>query len=111
MRSSGGRERQYRSAGRVRRSSANDEVRSVRCSLNVTGTSQVYADAEAPIAHEAEFLSHLLVAHDLSVVRHIADCVAVMYLGRIPEIGGMDDVLDRPVHPYTRGADHPDACH
>ena len=47
-------------------------------------------------------LSYLFVAHDLSVVRHIADRVAVMYLGRIIEIGAVDDIFDRPTHPYTQ---------
>jgi peptide/nickel transport system ATP-binding protein len=47
-------------------------------------------------------LSYLFVAHDLSVVRHIANRVAVMYLGRIAEIGDVDKVFDRPAHPYTQ---------
>ncbi|WP_101845328.1 ABC transporter ATP-binding protein [Zhihengliuella sp. ISTPL4] len=47
-------------------------------------------------------LSYLFVAHDLSVVRHIADRVAVMYLGEFVEHGDIDDVFDDPQHPYTK---------
>jgi peptide/nickel transport system ATP-binding protein len=47
-------------------------------------------------------LSYLFVAHDLAVVRHLADRVAVMYLGRIAEIGTVENVYDHPAHPYTQ---------
>jgi len=47
-------------------------------------------------------LSYLFVAHDLSVVRHIADRVAVMYLGEFVEHGDVDQVFDDPQHPYTK---------
>lgn len=47
-------------------------------------------------------LSYLFVAHDLSVIRHIADRVAVMYLGKIVEVGDVNSVFEAPQHPYTQ---------
>jgi len=47
-------------------------------------------------------LSYLLISHDLSAVDHLANRIAVMYLGRIVELGSRDAVFQRPAHPYTR---------
>jgi len=47
-------------------------------------------------------LAYLFISHDLKVVRHISDRIAVMYLGEIVESGSREDLFERPMHPYTR---------
>lgn len=47
-------------------------------------------------------LSYIMISHDLGVVEHMSDRVAVMYLGRIVETGGWRDIFERPAHPYTQ---------
>jgi peptide/nickel transport system ATP-binding protein len=46
-------------------------------------------------------LTYVIIAHDLSVIRHVCDQVAVMYLGNLVELAGRDDIYARPRHPYT----------
>jgi peptide/nickel transport system ATP-binding protein len=47
-------------------------------------------------------MSYLFISHDLPVVRHMADNVGVMYLGRLCEVAPVDNIFDHPLHPYTR---------
>jgi oligopeptide/dipeptide ABC transporter ATP-binding protein len=47
-------------------------------------------------------LTYIFISHDLSMIRHISDQIAVMYLGRIVESGPWDAVLENPRHPYTK---------
>ena len=69
--------------------------------LDVTIQSQILAEVQKLCAESGTAL--VWITHDLAVVAGLADRVAVMYAGRIVEQGRVDDVLDRPLHPYTHG--------
>ncbi|MDB5875340.1 MAG: peptide transporter ATP-binding protein [Ramlibacter sp.] len=68
--------------------------------LDVSVQAQVLKLLES--LREKRALSMLFVSHDLGVVRHVCDRVAVMYLGRIVEEGPVPGIFDRPLHPYTQ---------
>ena len=61
------------------------------------GVVNLFADLQQRLG-----MSYIFIAHDLSVVRHIADRVAVMYLGKVMEIGDAETVYQKPSHPYTK---------
>ncbi len=69
--------------------------------LDVTIQAQILAEVQALVRRDGTAL--IWITHDLAVVAGLADELAVMYAGRIVETGGIDAVLDRPAHPYTRG--------
>ncbi len=69
--------------------------------LDVTIQAQILAEMQALCARFGTAL--VWITHDLSVIAGLADHIAVMYAGRIVEKGTVDQVLDRPLHPYTNG--------
>ncbi len=69
--------------------------------LDVTIQSQILAEMQKLCRDTGTAL--IWVTHDLTVVAGLADRIAVMYAGRVVEQGAVDDVLDRPIHPYTHG--------
>ena len=69
--------------------------------LDVTIQAQILYEVQKLCRESGTAL--IWITHDLAVVAGLADAIAVMYAGRIVEQGPVDDVLDRPLHPYTRG--------
>ncbi|MBS0340820.1 MAG: ABC transporter ATP-binding protein [Proteobacteria bacterium] len=69
--------------------------------LDVTIQAQILSEMQKLVQDSGTAL--IWISHDLSVVAGLADMVAVMYAGRIVEIGPVDEVLDAPQHPYTQG--------
>jgi peptide/nickel transport system ATP-binding protein len=69
--------------------------------LDVTIQSQILAEMQELCADTGAAL--IWITHDLTVIAGLAQRVAVMYAGRVVETGAVDDVLDKPAHPYTRG--------
>jgi len=69
--------------------------------LDVTIQSQILFESQKLCRQTGTAM--IWITHDLTVVAGLADRVCVMYAGRVVEQGGIDDVLDRPLHPYTRG--------
>lgn len=69
--------------------------------LDVTIQSQILAEIQQLCGETGTAL--IWITHDLTVVAGLANRVAVMYAGRVVETGPVDDVLDHPIHPYTRG--------
>jgi peptide/nickel transport system ATP-binding protein len=69
--------------------------------LDVTVQGQILSEMQMLCRNSGAGL--IWITHDLSVIAGLADDVCVMYVGRIVESGSVDDVLDRPMHPYTRG--------
>jgi peptide/nickel transport system ATP-binding protein len=69
--------------------------------LDVTVQGQILSQMQALCRDSGTSL--IWITHDLSVIAGLADDVCVMYAGRIVESGTVDDILDRPMHPYTRG--------
>jgi oligopeptide/dipeptide ABC transporter ATP-binding protein len=69
--------------------------------LDATVQAQILALIES-LMNERD-RTYLFISHDLATIRTVADTVAVLYLGKIVETGPVEDVFERPMHPYTQG--------